>query len=152
VPKSTRAGFVGGSSGPNELCTVVDRVIALVSTSAPLPGIRVVEAGAFAAVPSGVMTLAMLGADVVRIDPIGGASDQNRPPLAPDDTSIYRDSLNRGKRSITIVLRSQEGRELARDRRARTGPTASTEPKLISLRTPPRSMRPRQSVRAAHGR
>jgi 2-methylfumaryl-CoA isomerase len=80
---------------------------------APLEGLRVVEAGTFVAVPSGGMSLAMLGADVIRIDPPGGGSDQHRAPLGPDGTSIYWASLNKGKRSIVIDLRSEEGRELA---------------------------------------
>ena len=38
-----------------------------------LSGLRVVEGSAFVAAPSGGMTLAQLGADVIRFDPIGGA-------------------------------------------------------------------------------
>ncbi|WP_264046067.1 CoA transferase [Mycobacterium paraffinicum] len=58
------------------------------------------------------MTLNQLGAEVIRIDPIGGASDVHRWPLAPDGTSIYWTGLNKGKRSATIDLRSPEGQEL----------------------------------------
>jgi 2-methylfumaryl-CoA isomerase len=83
------------------------------ASAAPLEGLRIVEAGTFVAVPSGAMTLGMLGAEVIRIDPIGGASDQFRAPLADDGTSIYWASLNRGKRSVALDLRSEEGRELA---------------------------------------
>lgn len=81
--------------------------------AAPLEGLRIVEAGTFVAVPSGAMTLGMLGAEVIRIDPLGGGSDQFRAPLADDGTSIYWASLNRGKRSVALDLRSDEGRELA---------------------------------------
>jgi 2-methylfumaryl-CoA isomerase len=49
---------------------------------------------------------------VIRIDPIGGASDVQRWPLAADGTSIYWTGLNKGKRSATIDLRSAEGQEL----------------------------------------
>ena len=58
------------------------------------------------------MTLSQLGAQVIRVDPIGGASDVQRWPLAADGTSIYWTGLNKGKRSATIDLRSAEGQEL----------------------------------------
>ncbi|WP_231983550.1 CoA transferase [Mycobacterium sp. E2733] len=58
------------------------------------------------------MTLGQLGAEVIRIDPIGGASDVQRWPLSADGTSIYWTGLNKGKRSATIDLRSPDGQEL----------------------------------------
>lgn len=79
----------------------------------PLEGLRIVESGSFVAVPSGAMTLASLGADVIRIDPIGGASDRDRAPLDSDGTSIYWASLNRGKRSVMLDVRRDEGKALA---------------------------------------
>ncbi len=44
----------------------------LPSSTAPLAGVRVVEVSSFVAAPLCGMTLAALGADVIRIDPIGG--------------------------------------------------------------------------------
>lgn len=41
------------------------------------------------------MTLAQLGAEVVRIDPLGGAPDHSRWPLAPPGTSLYWAGLNK---------------------------------------------------------
>jgi 2-methylfumaryl-CoA isomerase len=79
----------------------------------PLAGMSITEFGSYVAVPSGGMTLASLGARVTRIDPIGGASDINRAPLGPDGTSIYWASMNKGKRSIVLDLRTPEGQELA---------------------------------------
>lgn len=78
----------------------------------PLSGITVVEVSSFVAAPLCGMTLGQLGAEVIRIDPIGGASDVQRWPLAADGTSIYWTGLNRGKRSATIDLRAPEGQEL----------------------------------------
>jgi 2-methylfumaryl-CoA isomerase len=78
----------------------------------PLTGISVVEVSSFVAAPLCGMTLSQLGAQVIRIDPIGGASDVKRWPLAPSGTSIYWTGLNKGKRSATIDLRSPEGQEL----------------------------------------
>ncbi|MGE4219278.1 MAG: CoA transferase, partial [Alphaproteobacteria bacterium] len=78
-----------------------------------IEGMRVVEASAFIAAPFGGMTLAQMGADVIRIDPIGGGLDINRWPVTRDGASLYWAGLNKGKRSVTIDLRSAEGRELA---------------------------------------
>src|SRR4051812_37541245 len=60
----------------------------------PLTDVRIVEVSAFIAGPLGGMTLAQLGADVIRIDPIGGNIDIARWPLAPDGSSLYWASLN----------------------------------------------------------
>lgn len=77
-----------------------------------LSGLRVVEGSAFIAAPSGGMTLAQLGADVIRFDPIGGGLDYHRWPITEDNQSIYWHSLNKGKRSIAVDFKKQEGREL----------------------------------------
>jgi 2-methylfumaryl-CoA isomerase len=80
----------------------------------PLTGITVVEISSFVAAPLCGMTLNQLGAQVIRVDPIGGASDTQRWPLTADGTSIYWTGLNKGKRSVTIDLRSPDGQELVR--------------------------------------
>jgi 2-methylfumaryl-CoA isomerase len=59
------------------------------------------------------MTLAQLGADVIRFDQIGGGLDYRRWPLAADGQSLFWTGMNKGKRSIQIDLQSPEGRELA---------------------------------------
>ena len=78
-----------------------------------LGGLRVVEGSAFVAAPLGGMTLAQLGADVIRFDQIGGGLDFRRWPLAADGQSLFWAGLNKGKRSIALDLRSEQGRELA---------------------------------------
>ena len=78
-----------------------------------LSGLRVVEAAAFVAAPLGGMTLAQLGADVIRIDTLGGGLDQRRWPVAANGTSLFWCGLNKGKRSVALDLGSGEGRELA---------------------------------------
>ncbi len=78
----------------------------------PLAGVRIVEISSFVAVPLAGMTLAQLGAEVVRIDPVGGAADYHRWPLAPDGDSIYWTGLNKGKRSMEVDMRSPEGQQL----------------------------------------
>jgi len=78
-----------------------------------LSGLRVVEGSAFVAAPLGGMTLAQLGADVIRFDQIGGGLDHSRWPLAADGQSLFWAGLNKGKRSIALDLHSPAGRELA---------------------------------------
>jgi 2-methylfumaryl-CoA isomerase len=90
-----------------------------------LSGLRVLEGSAFVAAPLGGMTLAQLGADVIRFDQIGGGLDYRRWPLAgartgageagrpPATESLFWAGLNKGKRSIQLDLRSERGRELA---------------------------------------
>ncbi len=78
----------------------------------PLDGITVVEVSSFVAAPLCGVTLSQLGAEVIRVDPIGGAADFRRWPLAESGTSIYWTGLNKGKRSATINLRSPEGQDL----------------------------------------
>ncbi|MBF6355727.1 CoA transferase [Nocardia higoensis] len=82
--------------------------------SRPLAGLRVVEVSSFVAAPLCGLTLSQLGAEVIRVDPIGGAGDKNRWPVTEAGESIYWAGLNRGKRSVTCDLRSPEGRELVR--------------------------------------
>ncbi|MFT4201554.1 CoA transferase [Gordonia sp. (in: high G+C Gram-positive bacteria)] len=83
------------------------------NASRPLAGLRVVEFASFVAGPSAGMTLAQLGADVIRIDPLGGNSDYRRWPVdAGSPNSLYWSSLNRGKRSVAIDVRTPAGQEL----------------------------------------
>ena len=87
----------------------------------PLAGVRIVEISSFVAVPLAGMTLGQLGAEVVRVDPIGGAADYHRWPVTDTGTSIYWAGLNKGKRSVAADVRSSEGQDLvaAPDRRQR---------------------------------
>ncbi len=77
-----------------------------------LAGLRIVEGSAFIAAPLGGMTLAQLGADVIRFDDIKGGLDSDRWPITQDGRSIYWAGLNKGKRSIAVDLRNPKGREL----------------------------------------
>ncbi|MGZ8622082.1 MAG: CoA transferase, partial [Solirubrobacterales bacterium] len=74
---------------------------------------RVVEGSAFVAAPLGGMTLAQLGADVIRFDPIGGGLDQHRWPVNEEGKSLFWAGMNKGKRSIQLDLRAPAGKELA---------------------------------------
>jgi 2-methylfumaryl-CoA isomerase len=82
------------------------------SQGGPLAGVRVIEISSFVAVPLAGMTLAQLGADVIRIDPVGGASDYRRWPVTDGGDSIYWAGLNKGKQSVAADVRSPEGQDL----------------------------------------
>ncbi len=84
----------------------------MTTAAQPLADLRVIEGSAFVAAPLGGMTLAQLGADVIRFDQIGGGLDVNRWPLAPSGRSLFWAGLNKGKRSIQLDLHAPEGREL----------------------------------------
>ena len=77
-----------------------------------LEGMRIVEGSAFVAAPLGGMAMAQLGADVIRFDPIGGGLDRTRWPVTADGQSLFWTGLNKGKRSVQVDIRSDEGREL----------------------------------------
>lgn len=78
-----------------------------------LAGMRVVEASAFVAAPLGGMTLAQLGADVIRIDSVHGGLDYRRWPVTDNNVSLFWCGLNKSKRSVALDIASPEGRELA---------------------------------------
>ncbi|MDA1330466.1 MAG: CoA transferase [Chloroflexi bacterium] len=99
-----------------------------------LSGMRVVEGSAFVAAPLGGMTLAQLGADVIRFDQIGGGLDYARWPVTQNGNSLYWADLNKGKRSIAVDLRAPEGRELLVELISSPGPDAG----LFLTNFPPR--------------
>lgn len=80
-----------------------------------LAGLRVIEFSAFVAAPLGGLSLAQLGAEVIRVDPPGGNIDIGRWPLNAEGRSLYWASLNRGKRSVEIDVRSPRGVQLMQD-------------------------------------
>ena len=81
-------------------------------TAGILAGLRVVEGSAFVAAPLGGMTLAQLGADVIRFDPIGGGLDHARWPVTRSGQSLFWAGMNKGKRSIAVDIRHPRGQEL----------------------------------------
>jgi 2-methylfumaryl-CoA isomerase len=77
-----------------------------------LEGLRVVESSAFVACPLGGMTLAQLGADVIRFDPVRGGIDARRWPITKNGKSLYWAGLNKGKRSLAIDATKPEAQEI----------------------------------------
>jgi 2-methylfumaryl-CoA isomerase len=77
-----------------------------------LQGLRVVEGTAFVAAPLAGMTLAQLGADVIRFDRIRGGLDHYRWPVTHDNKSLFWAGLNKGKRSIAVDVSTPRGQEI----------------------------------------
>ncbi|MBU9698417.1 CoA transferase [Rhodobacteraceae bacterium HSP-20] len=89
-----------------------------------LAGMRVVEGSAFVAVPLAGMTLAQMGADVIRFDRPQGGLDAHRWPVTKDGTSLFWAGLNKGKRSLAVDMARPEGQEIISELICAPGPDA----------------------------
>ena len=80
----------------------------------PLDGVRVIDLTRVLAGPFGTTILGDLGAEVIKIEPIG-KGDPTR-DIAPyvNGQSHYHLSLNRNKKSIALNLRHEDGRDIVR--------------------------------------
>lgn len=79
----------------------------------PLEGIRVLDLTTMMAGPFGSMILGDLGAEVIKIEPPGqGDATRTFPPYFHQGVSAYFLSLNRNKRSVTIDLKKERGKEI----------------------------------------
>lgn len=78
----------------------------------PLEGLRVIDLTTFLSGPSATQLLGDLGADVIKVEALGG--DSSRAIVGPtvDGESAYYLANNRNKRSIAIDLKSPRGLEL----------------------------------------
>lgn len=83
--------------------------------SGPLQGIRVIDFTRVLAGPSASLALADLGAEVIKIEPPGSGDETRTFPPFRNGESHYYISVNRGKKSIVIDLKSEAGLKLARD-------------------------------------
>ena len=77
-----------------------------------LKGLRVIDLTQHLSGPFCTWTLGCLGAEVIKVEAVAtGDGSRETPPFA-GDRSIYFDSLNRGKKSLAIDLKNEEGREV----------------------------------------
>lgn len=86
-----------------------------------LSGLSIIEASSFVASPTAGLYLAQMGAEVIRVDQIGGGPDYNRWPKTNEGKSLYWENLNRAKKSLALNLGSPEGRELLQELVRKTG-------------------------------
>lgn len=77
-----------------------------------LTGLSVIEASSFVASPTAGLYCAQMGAEVIRVDQIGGGPDFRRWPVTDGNDSLYWENLNRAKKSVALDLGRGEGREL----------------------------------------
>lgn len=77
-----------------------------------LTGLQVVEVSSFVASPTAGLYMGQFGADVIRVDQIGGGQDFHRWPVTQENDSLGWENLNRAKRSLALDLTRPEGREL----------------------------------------
>jgi 2-methylfumaryl-CoA isomerase len=89
-----------------------------------LAGMRVVEGSAFVAIPLAGMTLAQMGAEVIRFDRIEGGLDASRWPVTAEGRSLFWAGLNKGKKSVAVDLQSPAGREIVTQIVTAPGPDA----------------------------
>ena len=79
-----------------------------------LSGVRVLELARYQAGPRGGMILSDLGAEVIKIERLGGEETRKNPPVVRGQ-SIYFTVYNRGKKSICLDMRSTEGKQIFTD-------------------------------------
>ena len=84
------------------------------SQDKPLSGIRVIEMGQLIAGPFTGSVLGYFGAEVIKIEPITGDPVRYW-RLTENNTSYWWHSVSRNKKSITLNLKSDEGRQIAKD-------------------------------------
>jgi crotonobetainyl-CoA:carnitine CoA-transferase CaiB-like acyl-CoA transferase len=85
----------------------------------PLAGVRIVAVEQYGAAPFGTLQLASLGADVIKVESPREGGDVSRavgphfvPDVDPSIASLFFQGFNHNKKSITLDLRQEEGREI----------------------------------------
>lgn len=83
-------------------------------TGLPLAGYRILSAEQYGAGPYGTMFLAQLGAEVIKIEPpgVGDTARAVGPHYLRDAESLYFQSFNLNKKSLTLNLNSDEGQKI----------------------------------------
>ncbi|HRJ41982.1 MAG TPA: CaiB/BaiF CoA-transferase family protein [Caldilineaceae bacterium] len=81
-----------------------------------LADLTVLDLSRVLAGPYGTMILGDFGADIIKVEQPGRGDDTRQwgPPFSPHGQSAYFLSVNRNKRSVTLNLKSEEGREILR--------------------------------------
>lgn len=83
----------------------------------PLADVRVLAVEQFGAGPWATLQLADLGADVIKVEDPDSAGDVGRyvPPFQVGEDSLFFETFNRGKRSVSLDLRNPAGRAAFKD-------------------------------------
>ena len=83
------------------------------ATGGPLEGIRVLDLGRHQAGPRCAQVLARMGAEVIKVERLGGEETRYHAPWVRKQ-SAYWVQYNSGKKSLSIDLRKEEGKEVVR--------------------------------------
>jgi crotonobetainyl-CoA:carnitine CoA-transferase CaiB-like acyl-CoA transferase len=80
----------------------------------PLEGVRILAVSQFGAGPFGTMLLGDLGAEIIKIEDPGTKGDVSRhvPPYRIENDSLYFQSINRNKKSVTLNLSDLRGQAI----------------------------------------
>lgn len=80
----------------------------------PLEGMRIIAVSQYGAGPYATLHLADLGAEVIKIEDPGTKGDVSRfvIPYSENNDSLFFQSLNRNKKSISLNLKTEEGRKI----------------------------------------
>lgn len=76
-----------------------------------LDGVRVLELARYQAGPRGGMILSDLGAEVIKIERLGGEETRKNPPIVRGQ-SVYFTVYNRGKKSLCLDMRAERGKAI----------------------------------------
>lgn len=98
-----------------------------------LSELSIVEVSSFVASPTAGLYCAQMGAEVIRVDQIGGGLDYDRYMLTAEGRSLAWENLNRAKKSVALDLRSPEGRELCIELSRATGQLITNLPQKSFL-------------------
>ena len=98
-----------------------------------LGDISIVEVSSFVASPTAGLYCAQMGAEVIRVDQIGGGLDYDRYMQTAEGRSLAWENLNRAKKSVALDLKSAEGRELAVELARATGQLITNLPEKSFL-------------------
>jgi formyl-CoA transferase len=78
-----------------------------------LKGIRILDMSHVQAGPTGTQLMAWMGADVIKLEPPAGDVTRGQLRDVPNADSLYFTMLNCNKRSITVNMKSPEGKQVA---------------------------------------
>ncbi|WP_339941170.1 CaiB/BaiF CoA transferase family protein, partial [Undibacterium luofuense] len=85
------------------------------TTTGPLAGIRVLELGTLIAGPFCSRMLAEFGADVIKIESPEGGDPLRQWRVLKDGTSLWWSVQARNKQSLTLNMKTEQGRQIARE-------------------------------------
>lgn len=85
------------------------------SAPRPLDGIRVIELGQLLAGPFTGSVLAYFGAEVIKVEPPGAGDPIRGWRIVENGTAHWYRSLGRNKKSVTLDLKTEKGRELVKE-------------------------------------